>query len=230
MPLERRSYRSARKRRRKRVTTTGQAKKQASMTLADFDEHFRTWVLETYHHRRRRRLSGTPLTRWREGTWLPRLPKSQNELDLLLLCEGKTRQVQQEGIRFQGHRYMDGKLAGYVLSTVRISYDPLDLRTITVYASDEGGTGGRFLCQARCQDFEEHKVSLKDIVAARKSVQRELQTQLKKRKDAVAQVRVPKPGTASVSAEPSDGSATPVPTFKPPRFMAQLAPEFVREE
>lgn len=228
IPQESRSFRSARKRRQRATTMAGQAKRQASMTLADFDALFRTWVLETYHHRRQPRLKGTPLTRWQEGNWLPRLPKSQNDLDLLLLCEAKTRQVQQEGIRFQGYRYMDVKLAGYVLSTVRIYYDPLDLRTITVYTPD-GITGGQYLCQACCQDLEGQKVSLKELVAARNKQRREEQTQRKERKCAVEQVRVPK--QELVSNEQPHESQKPVPyisTFKPPHFMAQLSPEFVR--
>lgn len=229
IPQEKRSSRSARKRRQGVVTTARQARRQASMTLADFDAHFRTWVLETYHHRRHRRLNGTPLTRWQEGKWLPRLPKSQNDLDLLLLCEAKTRQVQQEGIHFQGCRYMDVKLAGYVLSTVRIYYDPFDLRTITVYTPD-GLIGGQFLCQARCQDFEGQKVSLKELVATRNKQRGEEQTQLKERKRAVEQARLSE--KKLVPSDHSDGSQTtlpPVSKFKPPHFMAQISPEFVRD-
>jgi putative transposase len=252
IPPVRRLYRSARKRRGKAMAEARLAKRRACMTLAEFDASFRTWLLETYHHRKQARLHGTPLARWQEGTWLPRPPKSENDLDLLLLYEGKTRQVQQEGIRFQGHWYMDVKLAGYVRSTVRIYYDPADLRMITVYSPD-GITGGQFLCQACCQDIEEQKISLKEVVSARTQRRRELQTHLRERKRAARQVqsqssrkaltREPSSAKASasgssgvkssVSGEFSDESQSPVPPrsrFKSLRFMEQLSPEFVQED
>jgi putative transposase len=235
----RRSYRSARKRRGKAMAEARLVKRQACMTLSEFDTTFRTWLLEIYHHRKQVRLHGTPLARWQEGKWLPRPPKSERDLDLLLLYEGKTRQVQQEGIRFQGHWYMDVKLSRYVRSTVRIYYDPADLRTITVYTPD-GITGGQFLCQARCQDIEEQKVSLKEIVAARTQRRKELQTDLHERQRAARQVRASSSrktsasGTSGekvlVSGESSDGSQPPTPPlsrFKSSHFMAQLSPEFV---
>lgn len=42
------------------------------------------------------------------------MPDSLERLDLLMLTVAKTRRVQQDGIRFQGHRYIDPTLAGYV--------------------------------------------------------------------------------------------------------------------
>lgn len=223
IPRERRSYRSARKNRKRSVAGGEQAKRQARMTLAEFDVHLCDWILETYHHRRQRRLKGTPLARWREGKVLPRLPKSLADLDLLLLREAKTRQVQQEGIHFQGYWYMDVKLAGYVHTSVVIYYDPLDLSTITVYTSN-GSTEERLLCQASCQDLEGQKVSLKDLVTARNAQRKELQAQLNKRKQAVEK--------ASTKEAPGECQATLpcVSTLRPPRFMAQISPEFVCEE
>jgi putative transposase len=73
IPRAKRSYRSA----RKKGAMVGRSERQASLTLAQFDVFFRTWVLETYHHHQQRRLKGTPLDRWQQGTWLPRLPESQ---------------------------------------------------------------------------------------------------------------------------------------------------------
>jgi putative transposase len=226
IPREPRSYRSARKKRRRSVAMMDQVKRQARMTLAEFDVRFRTWMLETYHHRRQTRLKGTPLARWKEGKVLPRLPKSLADLDLLLLREAKTRQVQQEGIRFQGYRYMDVKLAGYVHSSVVIYYDPLDLSVITVYTS-KGSTEERFLCQ----DLEGQKVSLKDLVAARNVQRKELQKQLNKRKQAVEQASSCK--DESVAAKRPDVCQATLPyvsTLMSPHFMTQMSPEFVRDE
>lgn len=98
------------------------SERYATLTLAQFEEHFRAWVLESYPHRRQRRLRGSPLDRWRQEARLPRLPKSLGDLDVLLLREVQSRQVHQEGIFFQGLRYMDPKLMGYVGETVVVYY------------------------------------------------------------------------------------------------------------
>ena len=48
------------------------------------------------------------------------LPSTLSQLDLLLLTVRKTRRVQQDGIRFEGYRYIDTTLAGYVREDVLI--------------------------------------------------------------------------------------------------------------
>jgi Mu transposase, C-terminal len=95
-------------------------------------------------------------------------------LDLLLLTLAKTRRVQQDGIRFQGYRYMDPTLAGYVKEEVVIRYDPVDLAVIRVFHQE------RFVCRAICQELSGQIVSLKEIEKAiserRKQVRAELST------------------------------------------------------
>ncbi|GHO79734.1 hypothetical protein KSD_75050 [Ktedonobacter sp. SOSP1-85] len=49
------------------------SERYATLTLAQFEEHFRAWVLESYHHCRQRRLRGSPLDRWRQGATKERL-------------------------------------------------------------------------------------------------------------------------------------------------------------
>ena len=44
--------------------------------------------------------------------WLPRMPDSLDDLDLLLLTVAKARTVRRDGIRFQGLRYIDPTLGG----------------------------------------------------------------------------------------------------------------------
>ena len=58
------------------------------------------------------------------------MPDSLERLDLLLLTVAKTRRVQQDGIRFQGQRYIDSTLAAYVKEEVLIRYDPADMAVI----------------------------------------------------------------------------------------------------
>lgn len=81
------------------------------------------------------------------------MPKSLEQLDLLLLTVAKTRKVQQDGIRFQGYRYLDPTLAGYVKEVVVIRYDPADLAEIRVFYQD------RFLCRAICQELASQTIS-----------------------------------------------------------------------
>ena len=52
------------------------------------------------------------------------MPESLEQLDLLLLTVAKGRRVQQDGIHFQGQRYLDTTLAAYVGEDVTIRYDP----------------------------------------------------------------------------------------------------------
>ena len=92
---------------------------------------------------------------------MPRTPKSLEQLDLLLLTVAKTRRVQQDGIRFQGYRYIDPTLAGYVKEEVLIRYDPADMAEIRVFHQD------RFVCRAICQELSGQTVSLKEIEKAR---------------------------------------------------------------
>jgi len=74
----------------------------------------------------------------------------------------KGRQIQRDGIRFQGYCYIDPILAAYVGETVIIRYDPRDLAVIRVFYQE------RFLCQAVCSELAGQTVSLKEIVRARR--------------------------------------------------------------
>lgn len=95
-----------------------------------------------------------PQERWEDRGFLPHMPDSLEQLDLLLLTVAKTRRVQQDGIRFQGHRYIDPTLAAYVKEDVLIRYDPADLAEIRVFYQD------RFLCRAICQELAGQTISL----------------------------------------------------------------------
>ena len=134
---------------------------KATLTLPAFEQRFRTWLLENYHHRVHVETKCKPQERWEAGGYLPHLPKSLEQLDLLLLTVVKTRRVQQDGIRFQGYRYLDPTLAGYVKEDVLIRYDPADMAEIRVFHQD------RFVCRAICQELAGATVSLKEIEKAR---------------------------------------------------------------
>lgn len=134
---------------------------RAVLTLAQFEQRFVAWLLDEYHARVHSETKWVPQERWEAGGFLPRMPDSLERLDLLLLIVAKTRRVQQDGIHFQGHRYLDPVLASYVKEEVVIRYDPADMAEIRVFYHD------RFLCRAICQDLAGQTVSLKEIQKAR---------------------------------------------------------------
>src|SRR3954471_3698131 len=111
--------------------------------------------------------------------FLPRMPESLEQLDLLLLTVARTRRVRPDGIRFQGMRYIDPTLAAYVGEDVLLRYDPRDVAEVRVFHE------GRFLCRAICPELAGATVPLRAIVRARSRRRRELRTTLRERQKAV---------------------------------------------
>lgn len=157
----------------------GRAITPPTLTLAELDAIFQEFVLGEYHLRVSRELSDTPQARWESAGFLPRLPESLEQLDLLLLTVAKTRRVHRDGIRFQNLRYLDVVLADYVGEDVVIRYDPRDMAEIRVYHSN------RFLCRALCQELAGQTVSLQEIVRARDGRRRALRQKIKHREELV---------------------------------------------
>ena len=112
--------------------------------------------------------------------FLPRLPESLEELDLLLVMHAKPRQVRRDGVRFQGLRYVAPTLAAFVGEAVTIRYDPRDLSEIRVFHRD------RFLCRAVSEEHAGEAVTLKDIEAARRARRRALRAGINERVARVA--------------------------------------------
>jgi len=147
----------------------------AILTLPAFEIQFRAWLLEDYHYRSQKEINGAPQARWEAGGFLPRMPESQEQLDLLLLTVAKVRRVHQDGIRFQGFRYFDLTLAGYVGADVLIRYDPLDMAEIRIFHQDS------FICRAVCQELSGQTISLKEIIQARSQRRKEVQAGISER-------------------------------------------------
>lgn len=182
---------------------------EAKLTLPAFEQKFRTWLLSEYHHRVHSETTCAPAERWETGGFLPRMPESQEQLDLLLLTVAKTRRVQQDGIRFQGHRYIDATLAAYVKEEVLIRYDPADMAVIRVFHRD------RFLCRAICQELSGQTISLKEIEKARSERRKQVRVGLSKRSIVVEQyIAVHQEETA----KPLASVAEPVGTLAKPRL------------
>ncbi|MFG1681352.1 Mu transposase C-terminal domain-containing protein [Nonomuraea sp. NPDC049269] len=117
-----------------------------------------------------------PQTRWEAGAFIPRMPDSLEQLDLLLSTVAKPRKVHTDGIHFLALRFIDPVLADYVREDVTIRYDPRDITEIRVYLRTLDGE--KFLCRAICPDLAEETVSLKTITAARNARRKHLRGQL----------------------------------------------------
>ena len=152
------------------------------LTLGELDRRFLTFLLDDYHHRVHGETGVPPQARWEASGFLPQLPESSAQLDLLLLTVAKPRTVQQDGIHFQGLRYLDLTLAAYVGESVVIRYDPADLAEVRVYH------GNQFLCRAVCQELADRTIGLKEIVQARTQRRKQVRADLKGRTTLVDQL------------------------------------------
>lgn len=102
-----------------------------------------------------------PKDRWMSFPFVPRIPDSLEQLDLLLMTLAKTRRVRRDGIRFSGFRYFDVALSGYIGEEVSIRYDPRNLAKIHVYFEDA------LICRASCFELCGKTISLKEVRQAR---------------------------------------------------------------
>jgi putative transposase len=145
------------------------------LSLSELDAAISRYIIDTYHSRVHSEIDETPLDAWRSKGFLPRLPESLEELDLLLVMHAKPRTVRRDGIHFQGLRYQHPTMAGYVGDAVTIRYDPRDLSEIRVFYRNE------FLCRAVSEEHAGEAVTLKDIQAARRLHRRSLRTTINER-------------------------------------------------
>jgi putative transposase len=145
------------------------------LTLSAFEVHLQRFILEQYHQRPHSETGVPPHTRWAAGGFLPRLPESLEQLDLLLLMVAKSRKVRQDGIHVQGLCYLDTTLAAYVGEPVIIRYDPRDMAEIRVFHQN------RFLCRAICSELAGETIALREIIHARSRRRRELRHTLEER-------------------------------------------------
>ncbi|WP_237457223.1 Mu transposase C-terminal domain-containing protein [Leisingera sp. MMG026] len=139
----------------------GKPSTSPKLSLGDLDTAIGDWFIATYNTRVHSETGQAPVASWRGDGWLPQMPDSLDDLDLLLVMVAKPRVVRRDGVHFQGLRFMSPILAPYVSETVTIRYDPRDLTEIRVFHQN------RFLCRAISPDHETESVSLKDIQTAR---------------------------------------------------------------
>ena len=178
----------------------GAVRGKPALTLADFDARFRTFLLDVYHRRKCAETKTPPVECWEANGFLPRMPDSLEQLDVLLIQVAKARRVRVDGIRFQNLRHVSTTLAAYVGETVTLRFDPRDMAKIRVFHKD------RFLCQAVCPELAGTTVSLREILRARNQRRRERRGVLRDRQSAVDTLFEIKRGeiTEKEDAQPAD--------------------------
>jgi putative transposase len=187
------------------------------LTLHDFDTRFRAFIFEGYHARPHSETHVPPQQRWEAGGFLPQMPASLEQLDLLLLTVAKPRKVRRDGLWFLGLRYMDPTLAAYVGESVILRYDPRDVAEVRVFYHD------RFLCRAICQELAGATVPLRDILRARNRQRRTLRQTLRDRLQVVESLLAAHRGHPSVAAAfddtvPADAGVPAPPATSTPRL------------
>jgi putative transposase len=165
-----------------------EAREVACLTLAEFEEIFRAWLLNTYHMREHSETNASPQGRWLNSTGVPVLPEDDAQLNLLLMQLRVQRVVYPEGIRYKGAWYMHSLLAGYVREGVIIRYDPLDMARLWVYEVEQGE---RLICQAQCVERGGEAVSLSEVEAERAKRRKAVGKALQERKKVVARYASP---------------------------------------
>jgi len=183
------------------------------LTLNQLDARFRTWLIDEYHQDVHSETGVAPQARWESDGFLPRLPDSLEQLDLLLLTVARSRRVQRDGVHFNGFRYLDLTLAAYVGEDVVIRYDSRDMGEIRIFHQN------KFLCRAICAELAGETIGLKDIIQARNRHRRALRQTLAERASAVDELLAVK-ASAPLTAEseqplqPASPSAVVAPRLK----------------
>jgi putative transposase len=192
---------------------------QARLTLAELDDAIGAFIREAYNVTPHSETKMPPQQRWESGAFIPRMPGSLEQLDLLLLAVARPRKIHPDGIHFQGLRYLDPVLAAYVGEPVTIRYDPRDMAEIRVF------TSAGFLCRAICPELAGTTISLKDITTARNARRRELRRQLGERAtvvDRLIAVHNPPPQVLPpATAEPAPQAADDPPRPRLKRYQEE---------
>ena len=118
-------------------TPAGPPLAQAVFTVSAFEAELQRFILDQYHQEPHSETGEAPQARWEGGGFLPRLPESLEQLDLLLLTVAKSRKVRPDGIHFQGLRDLISGLPFQIIKfsiDIRGKYNPLnDIHDIRSY-------------------------------------------------------------------------------------------------
>ncbi len=171
-----------------------------TLSLSQLDEAIGRFILDAYQQRVHPETGQTPAAGWLGDGWLPRMPESLEQLNLLLLTVATPRKVQRDGIHLFGLRYFAITLAAYVTEPVTIRYDPRDLAEIRVYHR------GEYVCRAVAPDIADVTVSIKDLQAANNARRRQLREHLVARRSLVDLLTHPDTTSADAGAAGQDAA------------------------
>jgi putative transposase len=188
----------------------GRMRGKPRLTLAELDSQLRSFLLGFYHRRSCAETKTPPAERWEANGFLPRMPESLEQLDLLLIQVAKTRRVHRDGIHFHGLRYISPTLAAYVGESVTLRCDPRDVGEIRVF--HDGG----FVCRAVSAELAGETVPLREIISARNRRRRELRAVISDRLQTVETLLQIKRGelTETINAKASSPTKAAEPTLK----------------
>jgi putative transposase len=189
---------------------------KAELTLAEMITELERFLIDEYHNKPHTTTGFKPQERWTSGGFLPRMPKSLEQLDLLLLTIPKTRRVHPDGIRFSGLRYIDPTLAAYVGEEVSLRYDPRDVAEVRIFHE------GRFICRAVCQELAGETVPLREVIRARERRRRELRRTIQDRRQAVESLLEARRGCVTEGAA-EDAPESPPEPQRPARTLKRYA-------
>lgn len=181
---------------------TRRGRRKPELTIDQLEQRFRAFLVEVYQRTPVAEAELSPSAKWEEGGFLPRIPASLEQLDLLLIEELRPRKVRRDGIHFQGFRYISLTLAAYVGEDVTVRFDPRDMAEIRVFFKD------RFLCRAISAEIAGETVALRDIVRVRNSRRRELKIVLDRRQKTVDVLLELKKGQSIERTRISEPAAT----------------------
>lgn len=151
------------------------------MNLRNLNDLVYQFIIE-YNHAPHSDLGTSPEEHWQSNGFIPQFLDSLEELDLLLLTSSKSRKVMRDGIHFQGLRYLDPVLAGYVGEDIVIRYTPSNITSIRVFYK------GQFLCQPLCVKLSQTSIGIKEIQQVRNERRKMLRKQILERKSLVEAV------------------------------------------
>src|SRR4051794_35952406 len=188
----------------------------AKLTLAEMTKELERFLVDEYHNEPHTTTGFKPHERWVSGGFLPRMPESLEQLDLLLLTVPKTRRVHPDGIRFSGLRYIDATLAAYVGEQVLLRYDPRDITEVRIFHED------RFVCRAVCQELAGETVPLREVIRARERRRRELRRTIQDRRKVVDSLLEARRGSVT-EGTPGDAPESPAEPPRPGRALKRYA-------
>ncbi|WP_017294851.1 Mu transposase C-terminal domain-containing protein [Geminocystis herdmanii] len=145
----------------------------ACLNLKDLEFILVKYIVDEYNQKPDgRRKDQARIQLWENGLVVEPEPYEERELDICLMKQTR-RTIQKFGtLQFENITYKSEQLRGMAGEIVSIRYDPEDITTILVYERLNDGTE-QFLDYAHAQGLEAERLSLRELKAINKHLNRE---------------------------------------------------------